>query len=341
MNHLVSVTTTLIFLLGVTNEALSVTASSASPEAFYQASDGGDFGVAFNRALSTGNKIIAGSTTYNIASTIRYQRSGQIIEGCGNGYATDVGRTILKWTGSIGGRVISFAKSPGTGGVSNAQLRDLDVDGNQRANIGVEVYDNDASKGGGNWRNSLSHVTIRGVEGGNFPHAIELGHSNSAPNFANDFAGYSVGIFNSNIGIWLNGSTESFYNSTVGFNSNAGFRIEEGGNLQLHSCICQQNGIDIEAHNPGSIAIFGGSFQNSANGIIVLDRGSTQNSIGIFGAFLHTFSKERMFDFQAAAGGVAIVGSFVPADSSSRLVTGVNPNYSFTLLGTTGLSGPH
>ena len=315
-------------------------AKSASVEEYYQAQDAGDFGLTFNRALATGGTVLASCRTYNIATTIRYRFHGQILEGCGNGYSTDAGRTVLIWKGVMGGKVVSFASVPGTGGVSNAQLRDLDIDGSNTAGIGVEVYDNDARAGGGNWRNSLSHVTIRNVSGGQSPRAIELGHTNTAPNFANDFVGYSVAVFNSEIGVWLNGSTETFYSSTIGFNAKYGFRIETGGNLQLHSSICQNNGIDISGHNPGNIAILGGSFQDSSRGIIILDRGTTQNSLVIIGAYLHTSSKNQMFDFAAAAGAVAILGSFVPVDAASRTVAGVNPTYSFSMVGTTGLTDP-
>lgn len=309
------------------------------PEAYYLASDGSDYGLAINRALATGYKVSLGCTTYNVATTIRYQVSGQIMQGCGSGFASDVGKTIIKWTGGTTGKVISFAATAGSGGVSNAQLRDLDVDGNSLANIGVEVYDNSSAAGGGNWRNSLSHVTIRNVTGGTNPHAIELGHSNSSPNWANDFSCYNCAVYNSNIGVWLNGSTESFYNSTIGFNTTYGVRIETGGQFFCHSCISQDNGIEVSAVNPGNISIIGGSYQNAGVGglgVIVLDSGSTQMTVFVGGADLDTVAT-NLFNFQAAAGGFAIIGSKINPGSGAG-ITGCNPIYPWSTAGTSGLT---
>jgi hypothetical protein len=320
----------------VTNPALP----EVVPEAYYLTADGSDYGLAINRAVATGYPVRLACTTYNIATTIRYQLSGQIISGCGAGFAGDVGRTIIKWTGGTTGKVVSFVPTPGANGISNAQLRDVDIEGNSLANIGVEIYDNSAATGGGDWRNSLSHVTIRDVTGGSNPHGIELGHSNATPNFANDFSCYSCGLYNNGIGAWLSGSTEVFYNTAADANTVEGFRVEPGGNLQLHSCICYANGVDVSAHNPGNIALFGGSFQNSTNGIVVLDSGSTQNSVGVYGAQLHTASSSNLFNFQAAAGAVAIEGSTVLSGSASSLIAGINPTYSFSIAGSTGLTLP-
>lgn len=309
-----------------------------TPEMFYQASDGSDWGLAINRALTHSYRVVLGVFVYTIQTTIRYQSYGQIIEGQGQGFATDVGPTILKWTGANNGKVVSFAPSAGANAISNCQLRDLDVDGNAIANIGVEVYDNSASTGGGCWRNQLWRVTVRNVTHGVTPVGIDLGHSNSAPNFANDFSGWHTNVYNCNYGVWLNGSTENFYMSTIGFCSTAGVRIETGGEWNGHSCVLQNNGIDVSANNPFSIGLFGGSCQDSTTGIVILDNGATQNSTFISGAYLHTSNATQMFEFRAAAGGWSIIGCKIAADTSSAVVSGINPAYSYSVQGTTGLT---
>jgi hypothetical protein len=299
----------------------------------------GDDSTAIQNAINTGKAVYFPVGTYNITTTIFFKNNGQILfgEGCGYDSTNEPGRTIIKWTGTSGGTMISFHLSAVTGAINNASIRDMDFDGGSAlAQIGVEVFRDGAT--GGCWRNELRNVVIRNITGGASPRGLELGHSGTAPNFANDFKMYSGAIQNCTKGVWVNGSTEHFYNVTVGNCSDAGIYAEAGAMLGLFGCIFSNNGTDIKAYNVQSITSHGGWFEDSTNGVYAVVAGSTQNSCAFFGSFLSTFSATNLMFIGSAAGGVTLSGCFVPTTSSSTLVNQVNGTFPFALTGNTNVT---
>ena len=296
-----------------------------------------DDSAAIQAAINTGNSIYFPLGTYAVGTTIRLKNNGQILYGDGCGYASELGRTIIKWIGASSGTIISFATGAGLGAVNNASIRDMDINGNSLAQIGVEVYDNSASAGGGCWRNELSNVSIRNVTQGT-PRGIELGHSNTAPNFANDFKMYNGGIYNCTKGLWGNGAIYNLYNVTASSNSECVIYAESGSTWGLFGVIFSANGIDIKAFNPQSISTHGGWFENSTNGVYSVVTGSTQNSCGFFGSYLHTSGVTQLMDMKSAAGSIALDGCFVPSAAGSNLINNVNATYPISLAGNTNIT---
>lgn len=272
-----------------------------------------------------------------VANALRFQRNSQIFEGCGNAIYPALGRSIITSSTSGLGRLISFSVSPGNPGVTSAQLRDMDVECNSILATGVEVYDNSVNTGSGNGHNELDHVSVRDCTSV----GVELGHSQSAPRFANDFRGFDVVSQNNARGFWLNGSTENCFNCTIYENTTAGVRMETGGEWNCHSCISYGNNAYIQAANPFNITLVGGTSQQETSGIIEIDDGpAAGGSITVTGMYLNVANTaSEMFNFKAAAGSIALTGDFaVSQGGSSTAVNGCNPTFSMDFGGSQGFT---
>jgi len=297
-----------------------------------------DDSAAINAALATGLEVTLGVKTYAVAHTVRFQVSGQIMQGAGRGYASEEGQTVIKWTGSSGGKVISFRASSSGREFSQCQLKDLTIEGNNLAGTGVEVYDNSDSTSGGNWRNKLDGVTVQNVTKG-LGIGIEFGHSNSFPNFANDVIVINGGVFNNLIGAYGNGAIYNFEDTTLSSNSGTSAVYAEAGSYwSFTNCIFSANKTDFYSHNTQHINVSGGWYENSTNGIVSTVAGSTNASYSFFGALLHTRSTTDLMNFGDTAGGISLEGVFVPTTSSSNVLIGINPGYPFGTAGSTNLA---
>jgi len=311
--------------------------SFVTAEMFGAKGDGStDDSAALNAALTHPLRLLLSAKTYAIANTVRFQFSGQIIEGAGSGFQTQEGNTEVKWTGSSGGKMFSFRASSSGAENSNCSVRDLMFDGNLLAGVGIEVYDNSDSAGGGNWRNSLYNVAIQNVTQGSGI-GIELGHSNSSPNFANDFFMVGGGIYNCETGAIGQGATENFYNATLLDNTTAAFSGLDGSMWNLHNVICVGNETDFLHHNIQLLSIAGGWYENSVNGSITPASGAANGNFSIAGAYLHTASSSYLINFGGVAGATSVTGCFCPGVSSSGLIYGINGGYAEAFTGNQGM----
>ena len=296
-----------------------------------------DSSNAIQTAINTGNSVYLPPGIYSVATTLRFQQIGQIIQGAGRGYATETAITVIKWTGSSGGKIISNRASSTGNEIGDCQLNNLTLEGNSLAGIGWEVYDNSHTTGGGNWRNCAYNITIQNVTQGSGI-GVELGHSNSAPNFANDFFMIGCGIYGCKIGAYGNGAIYNFYNTTMSSNTTTAIYGEQGSNWGLYGCILSSNGTDFTVHNVQLLTMHGGWCENSTNGVLTTVSGSTQGSYNFDGVFLYTSSSSQLMALGSVAGGTSIVGCFVPSSSVSNLITGINPLYPFSTLGSTNIA---
>jgi hypothetical protein len=291
--------------------------------------------AAIQAAIDVGRRVYIPKGVYKIATTLRFQQSGQIIYGDGRNFGADVDQTTLKWTGASGGKMLSCRKSASGIHSSNCQLNDLCLEGNALAGVGWEVYD--ATGTGGNWRNCSYNVTIQNVTQGSGI-ALELGHTGSAPSFANDFFMMGGGLVQSKIGAYGNGSTLSFVDTTIFGNTVAGSYCEAGSQWSFTNCVLSTNKTDILCHNPQNINVSGGWCENSTDGILTTVAGSTQNTVNFNGVYLHTSNASGLMNLGSTAGAISINGCFVPGVAASNKILNINPDYGFSTLGSTNIA---
>lgn len=291
--------------------------------------------TAIQAAIDTGRRVYIPKGVYEISSTLRFQQPGQIIYGDGRNFGADGNQTTLKWTGSSGGKMLSCRKSASGDHVSNTQLNDICLEGNSLAGIGWEVYD--ATATGGVWRNCSYNATIQNVTQGSGI-ALELGHTGSAPSFANDFFMMGGGLMQCKIGAYGNGSTLSFVDTTIYGNTTAGAYCEQGSQWSFTNCVFSTNKTDILCHNPQNINVSGGWCENSTDGILTNVVGSTQNTVNFNGVYMHTSNASGLMDLGSTAGATTINGCFVPGVSASNKILNINPDYSFSTLGCTNIA---
>lgn len=298
----------------------------ATPEAFGALGDGShDDTSAWQAAINTGYTVVGGSANkvanYKITSTLRFKARGQIIECSGYGYHNTAGPCTLTWGGSNGGKIISFASTAGVAMVEDAQLRDMNIDGAGTAGECVEGYDSTIS--GGAWRNRVENVFC--LNGNGSSTGVELG-TNSGVNDANDFTWSGGGFYGWTTCADGAGATLSFVDKvTFQGCSTTGINARAGSYWTFSNDIFSTNGWDITATNTQGISITGTWFENSSNGIYTA---TTAQTLNITGSYLQTASS-TLINLNGAAGNVSIKGSFIPNSSSSSLMAGLNPSYTY------------
>jgi len=289
-----------------------------------------DSSTAINAALATNQTVYLPKGKYQFSSTIRFQTNSQVFfgDGCGDAYAT-VGQTQLSYTGTAGGVGISFATKPISFGgyvVQNSLLRDLDVEGNNLLNVGVQLYDDaETGAGGGAWRNKLINVAISKVTNGANAVGVYLG-AGATPAFAQDSLLSSCLIYNCTIGISGVGSFYSLGPKVTIFQCGTGIKAGQGSAWDVFGgSVFSGNGWDFSGTNIQHATLRGCWFENSSSGIY---QANTAHNVDISGCYLHT-QATLLMNFGAAAGYHSLAGNFVPSGSSSTIVGGVNPTSAY------------
>jgi hypothetical protein len=284
---------------------------------------------AFNNALKCNAVVFddyPGGSRYLLGGPVRMQRSGQILKGQGFGKADGGSGTVLRYVGQRGHAVVSL--SNGTSNASDCVIDGLVIDGNNRANIGLEVYDEKIK--GGNWRNSVRNCVIQNVTGGENPTAVYLGLGGAAPSFANDSVFEAVFVGNSGRGFCGNGAIYRLIACTVQACRDAAIYAGPASVWNVEGCVFSSNNRDVDGSEIHQFTATGCWFENSTSGIY---RAATRHSVCFTGCYLHTFSHDRMMDFGDSAGYHFLGGNYIPSDTRSLSIVNVNSDATGAVLG--------
>ena len=258
---------------------------------------------------------------YKVTGALRFRKSGQIMRGQGSGDRGTNAATTIIYSGSAAGKVVSVCD--GQSNWSQCSLRDVLIDGNGLANIGVEACDDAVS--GGTWRVNLQNVAIVNVVNGRSPTAVYLG-SKSAPNFANDTSLCGCFIWNCGRGLWGAGSWYQVERTTFAGCTECGVYAGTGSDTSssawtFSNCVFSANTRDFDGVHISQASFAGCWFENSKQGIY---RAALAHSTSFTGCYLHTFDAAAMMDFGSAAGYHFFGGNFLPSDTESTKVINVN-----------------
>lgn len=290
------------------------------------AADGtADDTTALQAALDTGQSVFLPKGTYRVTRTLRFRASGQIFSGEGTGSIDSPALARIVYTGEPKGKVLSV--STGSAHLQQCTIRNLVVDGNNRANMGIELYD--SAVPGGAWRNRVYDTAVLNCTQGENPTGIYMG-ARDFPNFAHDSILFGCYLHNCARGVWGHGAKYQIYSSTIFASSEAGICAGPGSAWTVQGSIFTANGRDFDGTNIQQADFSGCWFENSAHGIY---RASKAHSVSFTGCFLHTNSRESMMDFGSAAGYHFIGGHFVPTNTRSSRVVNVNPDATGAVLG--------
>jgi hypothetical protein len=288
-----------------------------------------DSHVAFNNALKCNAHVFddyPGGGRYVITGTIQFQRTGQTLQGQGYGESASLSGSSIKYTGSSGGVMLSF--SNGSQNFSDCGLDGIFLDGNNLANIGIQLYNNGIT--GGNWRNAVRNCAIWNVTAGTSPTAIYFGLHGSAPSFANDPILDAVFINNTARGLAGNGAIYRLRGCTLLACSDAAIHAEDGSVWDAQSCVFSTNNRDFDGTNIQQFTASACWFENSTAGIY---RAARAHSVAFTGCRLHTFDTSLMMDFGDAAGYHFLGGNYLAPGTSSLTIVNVNPTATGSVVG--------
>ena len=321
-----------------------------------------DSTLGIQAAFNTQVSIFSPPGTFKVTAIPRMQVSGQMLYGSGASFGND-GSTVTTWkySGGLSATAACISFRPQTTGahVSNCGVKDIAFDANSLAGMCVQGYDtaNDPGIGlRGTWRNFLSNVHCKNAT----TVGVEWGHTGTAPAFANDCYMLGGSIWNCVIGWAYNGSTLSYYNTTVSQNSNCGGYMQAGAQASMENCIYNANGFDFKCYNIQLLNVQGGWYENSTGGVLVScdvngvypvsGTAPTNGAYNFNGAFLFTSNVTGgtlgtgfLMDFGSVAGGQNVVGCFFPAVSlpggkTSNLIVGINGTYGVNTTGSTAIA---
>ena len=238
--------------------------------------------------------------------------------------------TTIRFVGSMPGPMVSVGA--GVVNLSECALRDLLLDGNGMANVGVEAYDDKLA--GGSWRVRMDNVAVLNISAGRDATAIYLGRKD-APNFSNDMIITGCYISNCGRGVFGAGSLYQVHSTTfVGCTDAAviaGTGDENSASAwTFDSCVFSSNNRDFDGFHISQASFSGCWFENSRLGIY---RAASAHSVSFVGCYLHTFNSLSMMDFGNSAGYHFLGGNFVPAGTRSIKIVNVNPTASGAVFG--------
>jgi hypothetical protein len=269
--------------------------------------------------VNVGGEVRVPRGKYSISAPVRLKAQGQMLTGEGPWIS------VIQYAGPPGGSVISV--SDGSINYSNCVISNLTVDGNGRANIGIEAYDDQV--GGGSWRTLIENVAVIGVTRGKDASAIRLGTGNW-PNFAHDTRIVGCYLEGAVYGVYGKGAKYSLVHCTLFKLSGAACRGLHGSAWSISQCIFSANGWDFDGTNIQHVDCSGCWFEESKQGIY---RAVTAHSASFVGCFLHTRNADRMMDFGGAAGYHFIGGHFIPVGTKSVQIINVNLTATGAILG--------
>jgi hypothetical protein len=282
---------------------------------------------AIQAALDTGKAVYLPTGTYLIDTKLKLGADGQIVYGDGTGNVNEPARTIIKWTGLLGGTMISVSNGF-TENWQNCTIRDMWLNGNSLANTAVQGYD--GAIAGGAWRNRYVNLTISGLTGVNNT-AFDLG-GGAFPNFAHDPEITGCFVIGAARGVICGGAITRVINTTFSL-CNEPIVGLGGSAWTFTGCVFSQSGnVDFNGTNIQLAQFNGCWFEDSTNGIYVAS--ASQGSVGFFGCYLQTKSTNttKLMDMGNAAGNFVIKGCYVPASSGSSLVINVNGSFDYDVL---------
>ena len=288
-----------------------------------------DSSTAINNALTVCAEAFddcPGGGLYLVSQTIRFQRNGQRLLGQGSGEASSA-CTTLSYSGS-GGTIVSFSNT--TLNFSDCLIDGILLNGNNLANVGVEVYNDNIA--GGSWRNKLANCAIWYVTAGTNPTAVFLGLRNSAPSFANDSIFDSLFIEGAGRGFAGKGAAYRLNGCTVQGCSDAAIHAESGAFWTASSTVFSSNNRDFDGATIQMFSAFGCWFENSTNGIY---RAAGGHTASFQGCLLHTNCVSLLMDFGDAAGNAAICACEFGQLNKSTVIANLNTTgvYDFRLSG--------
>jgi hypothetical protein len=284
-----------------------------------------DSTAAINYALQSNLAVFddyPGATRYKVTGTLRFHTGGQILRGQGMGERGANAGTTINYLGKPGGKVLSV--SNGTINCSECAVRDLLIDGNGLANVGIEAYDDTIP--GGSWRVRLESVAVINITSGRYPTGVYLG-TRAAPGFANDTIITGCFVSKCARGMWGAGSLYQVDSTTfVGCTEAAIFGGTGSDNSSsawtFSNSVFSSNHRDFDGVHISQASFSGCWFENSAKGIY---RAANAHSASFTGCYLHTFNSQSMMDFGNAAGYHFFGGNLLPADTKSARIINVNP----------------
>lgn len=301
-----------------------------------------DNGARINKALLS-NSIVYDDYPgmdglYEFKTTIQFKFAGQILKGRGFGDSNAVQplnpRSVLKYTGSAGG-IAATVYLPGTGNLSEVQMQDFYIDGNNLLNRGIEGYNDAVSTG--SWRNQWRNLNVANVTSTNTsvtgsanPTGLYLGAGTVVAN-ANDVTLENVYTINCNYGVVGSGATIALKRVSIQGCSVMGLTLGPGAMCTTSQCIFSTNAQDLSFNGIQQYTDFGSWFENSTNGIL---KPIGAHSTAFFGSLLHTSSASVLIDWNNQAGPGSLVGCFVPGTTGSFAVKNHNATYDYNYHGT-------
>lgn len=283
--------------------------------------------TAIQAALNTGKTVWLPTGSYAISATIRFASDGQIIYGDGTGNPSEPARARLKWIGASGGKMFSVSNGI-TENWQNCTLRDVHLDGNSLANIGVECYASAVS--GGAWRNRFINVTISGLVGANST-GFHLGDG-AFPNFAHDPEITGCFVISAVRGAYGTGAIHRFTNTTFSGCTNAVVGLA-GSTWSFVGCVFSQSTqYDFTGSQILNANFEGCWFEDSGSGIY---NAAISHTVGFFGCTLQTSSGNttQLMSWGNAAGYAAVKGCTVGATTGSTLIKNVNATSEYDITG--------
>lgn len=279
--------------------------------------------AAIQAAINTTHDVFFPNGTYNIASTLYYAADGQTLYGENVSTFTSTPLCSLVWV-STGGTMVSFAT--GSTGYSNCALKNIRLNGDNKANIGVDV-----SNGQATYRNLIDRVFIEFVNYGSTPTGIALGLG-SFPSFSNDTIVSDCYLGGCSIGVSGAGSTNQFISTTIlGAAGNTAVQANPGAYFSFLNCVFSAGAIQIDATSPQAMNFVGCWMENSTTAIY---KATTSSTVSFVGCYLHTSSATNLMDMGNAAGNFSLLNCFVPGVSASTLVKNVNQDAEYSVIGT-------
>jgi hypothetical protein len=278
--------------------------------------------VAIQDALDTGHDVFVPLGDYIITSTLRYSASGQTMYGENASTFTDLPQCNLIWD-TNGGTMLSFAGV--SEGHSNCKLSNIRLNGNNKADVGVDVPGSYAA-----YRCSFERVFFEFINYTANATAIDLG-SGSFPNFAHDTIVKDCYIGGCNIGVKGNGAIHQFISTTwKGTATDRFVMAGAGAAFSFVNCVFSDGAWQIQANNSQLMNFTGCWFEDSNTGIYLA---TTANTVNFNGCYLQTSNTTRLMDWGNAAGQSSIIGCYVPGTSGSTLIKNVNGTYGYTVVG--------
>ena len=291
--------------------------------------------AAIQAALNTGKSVDLGVGSFRTTATLRFTADGQILRGEGKGYFNEPARTKILYDGATNGKIVSVSD-----GVSehwqSITLRDIYLDANGKALIGVEGYDSTIT--GGAWRNSYINLTIGGFT---LPNSIGITFgTGSFPSFAHDAIIHGCFIINAAKGVTGAGAIYQFFSTTFLGCTNA-IVATAGSAWAFDGCVFSSSTeYDFKGANI-KLANFNGCwFENSGLGIY---QASIAHCANFSGCFLQTLTANttQLMDMGNAAGNFSVKGGSLGATSGSGLIRNINATaeYDITTSNITAQSG--